>query len=92
MGLIGNGQASCWKGEKTRTPFEVSFFGGVVMLEKSETQAAIASLINAKMVNGKISCADARGIAEELQVPYSQVGDTCNEMKIKIAGCQLGCF
>jgi len=25
-------------------------------------------------------------------MPLSQVGKTCNELDIKIVGCQLGCF
>lgn len=41
---------------------------------------------------GKISCSEARKLAEELGVPYREVGKACNELKIKIVACELGCF
>ena len=41
---------------------------------------------------GKITCAQARKLAEDLKVPYSDVGITADELKIKIHKCQLGCF
>jgi len=40
----------------------------------------------------KISCEEARALAERLAVPYELVGDAANELGIKIFGCQLGCF
>lgn len=42
--------------------------------------------------DGKISCTDARKLAEELKVHPSVVGELCDEAKIKIIGCELGCF
>lgn len=41
---------------------------------------------------GKITCAMAQKIAIENKVPMKRVGDLLNQMKIKIAQCQLGCF
>lgn len=41
---------------------------------------------------GKISCTDARKLAEELDVHPGEIGDLCNELKIKILACELGCF
>lgn len=41
---------------------------------------------------GKISCAAARHLAEEMGIPYSELGKACNEAKIKIFACELGCF
>ena len=52
----------------------------------------IKELLMKKAVDGKISCHDARKIAEELSVPYREVGRSANELRIKIAGCELGCF
>lgn len=40
----------------------------------------------------RISCTAARKIAEELNVPVRYVGNKINELKIKIWGCELGCF
>ncbi len=48
--------------------------------------------IRKALVGGKLSCAAGLGIARELKIPPSQVGDATNELKIRIAGCQLGCF
>ncbi|MGQ9557737.1 MAG: hypothetical protein ACUVTU_07260 [Desulfurispora sp.] len=41
---------------------------------------------------GRLSCAAARRLAEQFQVPPRQVGELCDEMKIKIYACELGCF
>lgn len=43
-------------------------------------------------VDGRITCAIARKIAEELGVAYKDVGSAANELKIRIKDCQLGCF
>lgn len=48
--------------------------------------------IKAGTVDGKISCKQAQTIADETGVPYKDMGDLLNEMKIKIISCQLGCF
>ena len=42
--------------------------------------------------DSKITCTDARKLAEDLQVEPIEVGKLCHEMKIKIIGCELGCF
>lgn len=42
--------------------------------------------------DGRINCADARALAQELGVPYGLIGKAADELKIKIKGCQLGCF
>jgi len=43
-------------------------------------------------VENSITCPEARSLAERLGVPAIVVGQTCNELKIKIKGCELGCF
>jgi LAO/AO transport system kinase len=45
-----------------------------------------------KAVDSKLPCADARKIAEDLGVPYSEVGAAADELGVKIKNCQLGCF
>lgn len=42
--------------------------------------------------DGRISCAIARKIAEKHRVPYSRIGKSANELRIKITSCELGCF
>ncbi|MDD3853310.1 MAG: hypothetical protein PHD40_06620 [Syntrophomonadaceae bacterium] len=41
---------------------------------------------------GKLSCTDARKLAKDLDVPLGEMADLCNEIKIKIYACELGCF
>jgi hypothetical protein len=48
--------------------------------------------IKKKAKNNKLPCPVARKIAEELSVSYKEVGRTADELKIKITGCELGCF
>lgn len=55
-------------------------------------QKKIIEKVQEKAKDGKLACRVAFQIAEELGVPPRQVGTTANELKIKIAGCQLGCF
>ena len=42
--------------------------------------------------DGKIACAQALKISQEQGVATREVGRILDELKIKIAGCQLGCF
>ncbi len=48
--------------------------------------------INGKVKDGKIPCQEALAIAQRLSITPAAVGKKLNEMKIKIKGCQLGCF
>jgi hypothetical protein len=40
----------------------------------------------------RLPCAEAFRVAHDLEVPVAQVGQACNDIGIKIMGCQLGCF
>jgi len=40
----------------------------------------------------KLDCPDAFKIAEELGVKLADVSRVCNQNKIRISKCQLGCF
>ena len=41
---------------------------------------------------GRISCADARKLAENLQIEKSEIGKACDEAGIRVCACDLGCF
>ena len=45
-----------------------------------------------KAVDGRLTCAAARKLAEELSIPYADVGAAADALGIKIKSCQLGCF
>ena len=52
----------------------------------------IAEEIKKRATGGKLNCATARRIAEELGVSYKDVGKAADNLQIKITNCQLGCF
>jgi hypothetical protein len=39
-----------------------------------------------------LSCRKAFAIAEDTGLPPAELGKLCNELKVKIMHCQLGCF
>ena len=42
--------------------------------------------------DGKAGCKSLLELARQKDVGPGQIGRLCNEMNIKIRGCQLGCF
>lgn len=61
-------------------------------IEMIAKKKEIENILKTRSAEGRITCSDARTIAEELGVPYKEVGKTANELKIKIKNCELGCF
>jgi|WetSurMetagenome_2_1015567.scaffolds.fasta_scaffold00123_30 molybdopterin-guanine dinucleotide biosynthesis protein MobB len=64
----------------------------IKLMEDTSKKKKIIELLGQKAVEGRITCAVARMIAEETGAPYSSVGAAANELKIKIRNCELGCF
>jgi hypothetical protein len=52
----------------------------------------LKATIQAAAPQGKIPCAAAFKLAEELGLSRSELGQLLNELRIKIINCQLGCF
>lgn len=52
----------------------------------------LAQELKRRAADGRLPCAVAFEIAEELDVPITEVGQAGNELGIKIVDCQLGCF
>lgn len=52
----------------------------------------IAAAVRQKAVGGKLSCAAAERLADELAVPMAEIGRTADLLEIRISGCQLGLF
>jgi hypothetical protein len=52
----------------------------------------VTSKIRAAAPEGKIPCATAFRLAEELGISRKELGNLLNELRIKIIQCQLGCF
>ena len=56
------------------------------------SQEDVKARIKAAAPEGKIACAAAFRLAEELGLSRQDLGELLNELKIKIIHCQLGCF
>ncbi len=42
--------------------------------------------------SGKLTCAEARTMAEEHGIGYAELGKILDELKIKVSDCALGCL
>lgn len=56
------------------------------------TREKIIEAIRTVSINDRLTCEKAHALAVELKVPLKKIGALCNELKIKIAACELGCF
>ena len=56
------------------------------------TDQELAEKLREKAKDNRIACKVALALAEELGVLPQQVGDVATREKIRIFGCQLGCF
>ena len=56
------------------------------------TDEKITEAIKAAGITQEITCPQAFAIAEKAKVSKSDVGAYCTKNRIKIRGCQLGCF
>ncbi|HVO68230.1 MAG TPA: hypothetical protein VMT12_17270 [Syntrophales bacterium] len=52
----------------------------------------VAQAVEKKIINGKITCAEAEKISGEERVTLGEVGVTLDLMGIRISKCQLGLF
>ena len=48
--------------------------------------------VREKAEEGRLPCAVALKLAEELGIPSLEVGKAANALNIKIVQCSLGCF
>jgi hypothetical protein len=56
------------------------------------TREELIAEIRKETKDNKLECERAYAMAHELGVPLGDIGALCNELKIKIVKCQLGCF
>jgi hypothetical protein len=40
----------------------------------------------------RLTCEKAHDLSRTLNVPLREIGELCNDLKIRITACQLGCF
>lgn len=58
----------------------------------SEQNEKIVQSVKEAAKDGRLSCTMARKIASQYNVTPKTVGDICDQLKIKIKACELGCF
>jgi hypothetical protein len=58
----------------------------------AQVNGEITKAVRLKTVDGEIACADAGGIAGELNVAMSEIGVALDLLGIRITKCQLGLF
>ncbi len=56
------------------------------------TDEQLRQEIRSQSVNGKVTCRAMLELARRVDVPTKTIGELCNEMELRIAACQLGCF
>jgi len=56
------------------------------------TPKKIIETIQTASENNRLSCEKAHELARDLNISLQEIGAICDELKIKIAACQLGCF
>lgn len=62
------------------------------MTEESNLRDLIRETASEEEGRLRLSCAQAFALAEKAGVSVSDFGKACDQEKIKIAHCQLGCF
>ena len=71
-------------------------FNGEAQMDKKErlVDAVLKSAISSEMSSNKkvLTCAKAFELAKKFDVKIIKIGNICNQHKIKISNCQLGCF
>jgi hypothetical protein len=63
-----------------------------IMRRDSVTREKMIKAVQIASANNRLSCERAHELAKELKISLPEIGALCNELKIKIAACQLGCF
>lgn len=58
----------------------------------SEIKQEVLDAVRQAAKDGRLTCTEARKLAEELKVAPGIVGQAADELKIKIGSCELGCF
>ncbi|MDY6826310.1 MAG: hypothetical protein SVV67_03920 [Bacillota bacterium] len=62
------------------------------MAVDQEKKKKLRERILSEAENNKMTCKKAFNIASEVDCLPIDVGHECNELEIKVVGCQLGCF
>ncbi len=64
----------------------------IFYMDMLASKKRVVELLIERSVDKRILCSEARRIAEDAGLPYSEVGKLADELQIKIRNCELGCF
>ena len=56
------------------------------------TREKLLEAIQSASKDNRLSCEKAHELAHAQGVSLQEIGALCNELKIRISACQLGCF
>ncbi len=56
------------------------------------TREKLIESVRSASVNSRLTCEKAHELSRILNISLREIGEVCNELHIKIASCQLGCF
>jgi len=60
--------------------------------EGGEVTERVLEAVRQAAPDGRLTCAQARQLAARLGVRPRVIGTACNKLKVKLKGCELGCF
>ena len=52
----------------------------------------LVKAIQATSKDGRLTCGDAHALAARMNISLQEIGALCDQLKIKISACRLGCF
>lgn len=58
----------------------------------SEIPEKVLQAVREAAKDGRLTCAEAHELSKRMGVNLLVVGQACDELKIKLKACQLGCF
>lgn len=58
----------------------------------AEVSKEILEAVKNTAKEGRITCTAARKLAGDFKVSPGVIGEACDQLKIKITACELGCF
>jgi hypothetical protein len=69
----------------------ISYYNFIIIGDKYMDKQLLEEL-KSQVKNNKIPCKKALELANKYDVKPAVLGKKLNELKIKVKGCQLGCF
>ena len=58
----------------------------------TEPSQEVVDAVKSAAVEGRITCARLRRVAEEIETPYRVVGKVADDLGVRVKECDLGCF